>query len=155
MSEQRHLLKKNELLASLDDTILDEFGAMARERHFNEGEILTAELVQGDEIYLILEGKISIGVELAGSDSGLNQLTEGAGRFVGLIHFIEETVSHATEVAVTDVTVLAWKASDWRDICERHPEAGYHLAVGVAKMLVQRMLHFNMNMLDSMSWGME
>ncbi|MEN8199330.1 MAG: cyclic nucleotide-binding domain-containing protein [Thermodesulfobacteriota bacterium] len=153
MSERRQLLKKNELLASLDDAILDEFTDSAREQQFAKGDILTAELVHGDEIYLILEGEISIGIELAGGDSDSHQLTEGAGQFVGLIHFLEETPSHATEIAVTDVKVLAWKASDWRDICERHPKAGYRIAVGISKMLVQRMLHFNMHMLDSMSWG--
>lgn len=154
MANVRQTLKQTDLFSTLEDTVLDAFINSATERHFSEGEILTAELVQGDEIYLILEGQISIGIELAGSDEAVEALNAGVGQFVGLVHFLEETVNHATETAVTDVTVLVWKASEWRKICEQYPTAGYRIAVAVAKMLTQRMLYFNMNILDNLSWGM-
>lgn len=155
MSSLRQVIKQNEVFADLDDKVLDEFIDSAVERHFKKGEILTAELVHGDEIYFILEGEISIGIALAGSDAPIEQLSEKEGQLVGLVHFIEESVSHATEVAVTDVKVLAWKGSKWREISERHPRSGYHIAVSVAKMLTRRMHYFNMHMLDSMSWGLD
>ncbi|MEN8190311.1 MAG: cyclic nucleotide-binding domain-containing protein [Thermodesulfobacteriota bacterium] len=155
MSISLQLLKKNKIFATLEDEVLEEFAGSGEERQFKKGDILTAELVKGDEVYLVLEGEVSIGIELAGQDADIDRLTAEEGEFIGLVNFIGETVEHATTIAVTDLKVLAWKASTCRDICERHPAAGYRIAVGVAKRLVKRMHYFNMNILDSLSWGIE
>ena len=147
------LLKQNELLATLDDAILDEFVREAKERSYTKGDVLTAELVQGDEIFLILEGEIRIAAKITGSP--VDHIEAGSGELVGLIHFIEESLSQVTETAATDIKVLVWKASTWRKICEAHPKAGYAIAVGVSKLLIHRILQFNMQMLDTMSWGLD
>jgi CRP-like cAMP-binding protein len=155
MSKIQSQLKQNKLLAPLDNVILDEFVQEAKERYYSEGDVLTAELVQGDEIFLILKGEILISAELVKSSFPVDHIEAGTGELVGLVNFIDESLSHVTETAATDLKVLVWKASAWRKICDKHPKAGYTIAVGVSKVLVHRILQFNMHMLDTMSWGID
>jgi len=155
MSEICTQLKLNKLLATLDNKVLDEFAEEAKVQHFNKGDVLTAELVQGDNIFLILDGEIQISATLIRPSSPVDHIEAGTGELVGLVHFIEESLSHVTETAATDLKVLVWKASAWRKICNSHPKAGYTIAVGVSKVLIHRILQFNMHMLDTMSWGID
>jgi CRP-like cAMP-binding protein len=154
MQDRIELLKTNELLSVLDRDVLDKLAAIAEERSFNKDDILSVELVEGDDIYLIVEGEVAIGIELMAPQAGVERMKQGRGQLVGLANFIDESVGNVTETAATDLKVLAWKASQWRDICEEHPAAGYKICMGISKMLINRILYFNMNVLDNMAWGL-
>jgi CRP-like cAMP-binding protein len=154
MPDKTELLKTNQILSDLKQEVLEEFARTAKECSYKAGDILNAELVHGDKIFLIAEGTVRVGVELKSDGDEFDHLLKQPGELVGLANFIDESFSHVTETAATDLKVLAWDASEIRAICEAHPEAGYKISMGISKMLINSIMHFNMHLLDSMEWGL-
>ena len=60
-----------------------------------------------------------------------------------------------TATALTEVKALAWKAEDWRQLCEANPTFGYQLSQRIGCALVERMSNWINRILGTVSWGVQ
>ncbi len=155
MAIDREWLKQNAELPPMDDAVLDEFAAAAREVTYADGDVVYAEMGEFDDILLVVEGALAHQFALADFGQDNEDLKANKGEFSNAVSFITEAPNTVSCVAEGDVKALAWKADSWKEICDRHPEVGYKLAVQISAMMVRRLLRVNELLLDNVSWGLE
>ncbi|HEU4342239.1 MAG TPA: cyclic nucleotide-binding domain-containing protein [Candidatus Binatia bacterium] len=156
MAAKRDILKGNALFKSFSDDIIDRFLNSAETRTYSPGDIIFAELSEGDEIFMILEGEVTAQVALVNADQNLEILTLSAGQVFGEGCFFKPNVPrYATITSKTTTTVLVWKSEVWRDIAESNFEVGYRLAVGIASIFLERLRHWNTRIAENISWGLD
>jgi CRP-like cAMP-binding protein len=155
MAAKREILKASPLFKSFSDDIIDRFLNSAAARTYSAGEIIFAELSEGDEIFMIIEGEVTAEVALVNADQNLEMLTLSASEVFGEGCFFKPNVPrYVTMTSKTASTVLVWKSEVWREIAESNFEVGYRLAVGITRIFLERLRHWNTRILESVSWGL-
>ena len=156
MAGKREILKASPLFKSFSDDIIDRFLNSAETRTYSAGDIIFAELSEGDEIFMILEGEVIAEVALVNADQNLEILTLSAGEVFGEGSFFEQNLQrYATMTSKTASTVLVWKSEIWREIAESNFEVGYRLAVGITRIFLERLRHWNTRIVENISWGLD
>lgn len=155
MSDMVTLLQKTPLFAGVPRGAVKQFAEAGRLRTYAAGEVLFAEMTNGTEIFVIVEGQVTIELALANADHPVEIVQLGPGELLGEIAFIDDGPRSATATAVTPTTVLAWPATVWRTLADKDPATGYRLALAIARVLSQRLRRWNVRILDSVAWGIE
>jgi CRP-like cAMP-binding protein len=155
MSVGIEALRKCELFDACDDALLEDVLAQGEERAYAAGDLLYAEEAETDELYLVLEGRLRHTfalLEAAGVDY---EMAVGPGEISNAVRFLTEGPSYVGCVADTDTKVMVWKAQEVAEFWDRHPEVGYRIVTGIAKLLYRRLQQLNQVVLDQVSWGLE
>ena len=152
--QMRETLRAAPLFAGFEDGVLEQFLALATPRVYEAGDVLFVEMQEGDEIFMILRGEVSIELALANADSAFEIVSRGAGAILGEVAFIEQGQRSATVTATTPLQVLVWNCADWRAICEADKTIGYQLVLGLSKILCARLREANVRILNEVSWGL-
>lgn len=155
MPSDREWLKRSELFAGLDDAVIDRFLAGSAVRRYAAGEALVSEMQANQDIFLLMEGRAVGRFMLTGPDHVQEFAEWGPGEIAAVLAFIKPIPQPGTITAETAVTARVWPAWFWRAEAERDPAVGYRLAMGAARILVDRITDWSLNLLDSVSWGLE
>lgn len=155
MTSDRELLKSCTIFETFDDAALDRFLECATHETCAAGELLFAEQTEGTKVYLIKQGEMSIQIALANASDTLAILNMGPGSILGEVSFMDEGPRSATATAASDCELLVWQSSDLRALAEQDYEIGYRLAMGIGKVLCERLRRWNVHILDNVSWGLE
>ncbi len=155
MSVGIEALRTCELFDACDDALLEEMLAQAEERAYAAGDQVYAEEAETDELYLVLEGRLRHTFALLDAAGADYDLAAGPGEVSNAVRFLTEGPSYVGCVADADTTVLVWKAPEVADFWDKHPEVGYRIVSGIAKLLYRRLQQLNQVILDQVSWGLE
>ena len=156
MAGNREVLKASPVFKSFSDEVIDRFLNSAETRRYSVGEIIFAELSEGNEIFLLVEGEATAEVALVNADQSLEILTFSAGDIFGEGCFFKPNVPrYATITSKTASTVLVWQSEAWREIAESNFEVGYRLAVGITRIFLERLRHWNVRIVENISWGLD
>ncbi len=156
MSSVLDVIKGNPLFEGFSNAMLEPFIHIGETRTYAPGDVLFKELSDGDEIYLILDGRASVNCSgVQENQPAVEIITVGRGEILGEISFIEDGPRSATVVADTLLKTRVWKASAWRSLSEQNPEIGYRLTLGIAKLLCARVRRSNIQvaLLNKILWG--
>ena len=148
-------LRKCELFDACDDALLEEVLAQGEERAYAAGDLVYAEEAEIDELYLVLEGRLLHTFALLDAAGVDYEMAVEPGEVSNAVRFLTEGPSYIGCVADTDTKVMAWKAQEAAEFWDRHPEVGYRIVTGVAKLLYWRLQKLNQIILDRVSWGLE
>lgn len=155
MVRTREILKSHPLLNSFSDDIIDRFLNSADTRRYSAGEIIFAELSEGNEIFMILEGEATAEIGLANADQNLEIVNFSAGEVFGEGCFFKANMPrYATITSKTASTLLVWESEAWREIAESNFEVGYRVAVGLTRIFLERLRHWNIRLVENISWGL-
>lgn len=154
MSEPMEILKQSAVFEDLSSEALTRLLSLSRTRRYAAGDILFVELSEGDDLFFVLDGKLSVQLALGNADKPYEIFSVGAGDLVGEISLVERGLRSATVTAETSATVLVWDCAALREECRRDPELGYGLILGVAKVLARRIRHWNAWLLEHALWGL-
>lgn len=149
-----NVLRSSTVFQNLRDSDLERLLSLAETRQYQPNEILFVEMSKGDEVFLVVEGTLSVQLALSPTEPDHGVISLGPGEIVGEISLVEEGFRSATVTAQTRVTVLTWSCSALREECQRNSEFGYALILGVAKVLARRIRRWNVHLLESALWGM-
>jgi CRP-like cAMP-binding protein len=156
MATKREILKASSLFKSFGDHIIERFLSSAETRSYSAGEIIFAELSEGNEIFMILEGEATAQVALVNADQNLEILTFSTGDVFGEGCFFKANVPrYATVTSKTASTVLVWRSGAWQEIAESNFEVGYRLAVGITRIFLERLRRWNVRIAENISWGLD
>ena len=153
MSNARQLLIESALFEGANDVIIETLLKRAETVGFAVGEIPVAEATVTDQILMVFEGELQIEVALQAPDQTLDILHAGPGTFLGLVNFFGAVSQPFTATALAEVKALAWKADDWRQLCEANPAFGYQLSHRIGRALIERMSNWINQILNTVSWG--
>jgi CRP-like cAMP-binding protein len=155
VSKAKEILKQSVPFCEFEKSVRKRFLAEARTLNFSAGDVLYREMTEGDEIYLAVDGRFRMSVELASAHHMVEEIEGGAGELFGEGRFIADGPRPATITAITDLTVLVWDVSIWQDIAEEYPEVGYSLALFAGQVLFGRVEQLRDHLINDMSWGIE
>lgn len=153
MEKKLQALKSSPIFETFDDGVLRRFAESCSVTRFEAGDIIFVETSEGDEIYLITDGEVSIRIALANADQDYEIIKEQRGDLLGEVRFIDSLPRSATAIAETDVELLVWHSSSWQAICEQDTNTGYRLTLAIAKTLSDRLRRWNVRILDAVEWG--
>jgi CRP-like cAMP-binding protein len=130
MLDQLATLRGLPLFAGLEDDVLRRVLSVAVERVIPAGGVLTRASEPGSDIFVILEGTVS--VENPGSDA----IELGPGEFVGeLALLVPEAVRSAWVRARTDLRCLVISGDDFQRLLEDEPRIALTMLPLVARRL--------------------
>ena len=156
MASSLEILKTNPLFEGFSDGVINRFLNSAETRRYAPEEIIFAELSEGNEIFIIVEGNATAEVALIGADQNLEIVTFSTGASFGEGCFFKPNVPrYATVTAKSAVTVLVWQSASWREIAESDFEIGYRLAVRIAQIFLERLRRWNIRLVENVSWGLD
>jgi CRP-like cAMP-binding protein len=153
MTRDAELLSRTQLFQGLPTEVLERFAALGTHRRYKAGDVVFAEMSEGDELFLILEGEAGVQLALANRDPAYDMIRLGPGELLGEVSFVEKGQRSATVTAESDLEVLVWDCDAWRQECDRDPRVGYPLALGFARILAARLRRWNVKLLEESLWG--
>lgn len=122
------------LFAALDQEAADALRATMREVTLHRGDVLFSEGEPGDRLYVIISGKVKLGMK--SSDGRENLLAVlGPQQMFGELSFFDPGLRNSTATAVTDAALLELGHEDLEPWLTGRPEVARHLLAALAARL--------------------
>ena len=134
LMERILFLKRVPLFAKLPPAELKQVAAIAEEHLFTDGEIIAQQNEPGDELYVIVSGKVRVLVRSDG-DVEAELAVRGAGEYVGEMAVISQKPRMARLVAAGDVRTLCIGQKQFEGILRERPET----SLAVMRVLCDRL----------------
>lgn len=152
--DRKEWLKSVSIFSDLDDNELTRIAERCHEKEFGADEVIFVEHTEGDEMYLIIEGEVSIQLELANEDDMMPLITLKGGDIFGELSVVDESPRSATARSLIETKLLVLSKKDFDNLMESDHELGYKVMKKIAKLVSRRVRHANQKILDNVSWGM-
>jgi hypothetical protein len=123
--ERMLLLSRVPLFAQLTLEQLEAIDAAMSEVHYMEGETITREGETGDELFVVLEGEVSIYKETEGDRLLLSTL--GPGSYLGEMAILSDEPRSATALAAGPTRLLSLRGDRLKDLILDMPEISFEL----------------------------
>lgn len=116
-------------------------------------------------VYLIKDGKVRIVVSgsspvSAGSSKkepvvkpGVNEL--GSDDIFGEFGIFDDAPASADVVAITETELIEIDIESFKNFLQKNPEIGYEILFEMLKVLVKRLRHANITIVNLFSWGIK
>ena len=128
------LLRRVSFLGDLDDAGYEAVWNAGTIRHARDGEVLVSELEAGEDVFLVLDGRVEVTVGTGSSREPRHLAWLESGAALGEVSAFTGEVRSATATARGPVTALVLDDDDFLDLCRRYPR----MAVGMSKVLAGR-----------------
>lgn len=134
------VLSKVGIFEGLNQDELSEIAALCQEVEFEEGAPILRESDKGRDLYLLLEGRVSIEVEMPLDLKGRGKLTTlREGEVFGETSFITGLRRSATARALDRTKVLVMEGEALNRLFEQNHHVGYVVMRRLAEVLCRRL----------------
>jgi hypothetical protein len=130
-------LRRVPLFATLSPTDLKQVAAIASEEIFPDGEVIAYKGEQGDAMFVIVSGEVSVCSEHNGNLTELARRTSGD--FVGELSIINREPRDATLIASSDVRALCIDQKTFEGLIRERPEVSLFIIQVLSKRLKELM----------------
>jgi diguanylate cyclase (GGDEF)-like protein len=149
---ERAFLERIGIFSLLGKEEIDTVGEHLSPRILQKGEVLFREGDTGDNLYIVKQGVISIGIRLPdGSDHEIAQFTEGD--FFGEMSIFDNAPRSATCTAVEQTSLYSLSKTSFADIIDRHPRTALNLMYRMLNVTTQRLRNTSEFVTDMVIWG--
>ena len=134
------MLCRFSLFAGLDSSVYQELAVASRETTLKTGESLFKEGDRADALYLVLEGRIDLKINLD-KDGVRHQdiATVTNGHMMGWSALVEPYIYTLSAIAVADCKLVSLDASAVREMMEQNHEVGYTIMKRLAQAIGARL----------------
>ncbi|MGA9714354.1 MAG: Crp/Fnr family transcriptional regulator [Aeromicrobium sp.] len=126
MAVSDEILRQAPLFAGLDDDAAGTLAASMSDGGLRRGEILFHEGDEGDQLYIVIDGKIKLGRTSPDGRENLLAIL-GPGQMFGELSFFDPGPRSATATAVTDVTLKSLGHEALSPVLVTHPDVAQAL----------------------------
>jgi len=147
-------LKTISIFSDLNDSELDRLAEVCSERTYLADEFIFVEHTEGDELFMILDGEVSIQLELSNEEDSMPLLSLGKGNVFGELSVVDNAPRSATARAATDTHLLVLGKKDFDNLIESDHDLGLKVMRNVAQLVSKHVRTTNQKILDNVSWGM-
>lgn len=131
-------MRKIEILRGLSDHELLRVADMCRAIRVQAGKVIFKEGDEGNEMYLIHEGRVRVVINSSRHDGTVASSTINilhANQCFGELIILNSGLRAATVVAVEPTTLIVLGAAQFRKLCMAHPNIGYCIIYNLAQDL--------------------
>lgn len=140
------------IFADLDPSERAQVAGRMKPRTFRKGQVLFREGDPGDEMFLILSGRVAVTVKPEqGGEITLSEIS--AGNFLGEMSIIEQAPRSATCRALTDCELLTLHADDFLDLIASRPRAAAAVLRRMAAITAERLGNTGALLSQMVKWG--
>jgi CRP/FNR family cyclic AMP-dependent transcriptional regulator len=132
------VLRQAPMFAGLDDEAVAALRSAMHEVRLRRGEVLFHEGDQGDELYVVIEGKVKLGRTSADGRENLLSVL-GPGQMFGELSLFDPGPRSSTATGITDTVMLALGQEQLMTWLSGRPE----VARGLLLQLASRLRHLN------------
>ncbi len=154
MGSYESILAAVSIFTGLDQDEINRLSGICSERRYQEAEIIFIEHTEGNELFIILEGEVSISLELASEEDAMPLVTLRAGDVFGELAVVDESPRSATARALTDCRMLVIGKEPLDALMESDHDLGFKVMRNLARLVSRRVRSANQKILDNVSWGM-
>lgn len=150
-------LSRFPILEGLNDSQLLQVREIVHEKKMAAGEMITREGEHGDELFLLLAGRVEVSKSLTlhmgregldTRDKSLMMLRAEDAPYFGEMALLREDSRRTATVKAVDVCLLGIiHRQDFLELCEKDSALGYRLLLNIAKTLVDRLEKMNKDIL--------
>jgi CRP/FNR family cyclic AMP-dependent transcriptional regulator len=127
-------LRSIPLFTKLDDTELQRFGELIREKNYPKGSVIVFEDDPGDSLFVVREGRVK--VVLIGEDGREVILgVLGVGEHFGELSLIDDMPRSAHVIAMEETNLLVLRRDDFKRRVESNPAVAWSLLSELARRL--------------------
>ncbi|MGQ0765680.1 MAG: Crp/Fnr family transcriptional regulator [Gemmatimonadota bacterium] len=127
-------LRSIPLFSKLDDSELNRFGEMTREKNYPKGSVIVFEDDPGDSLFIVRDGRVK--VVLIGEDGREVILgVMGVGEHFGELSLIDDQPRSAHVIAMEETNLLVLRRDDFRRRVESNPAVAWSLLSELARRL--------------------
>jgi diguanylate cyclase (GGDEF)-like protein len=149
---ERAFLERIGIFSLLGKEEIDTVGEHLAPRNLSKGEVLFREGDTGEDLYIVKDGIVSIGIRLPdGSDHEIAQLTQGD--FFGDMSIFDNAPRSATCTAVERTFLYSLSKSSFADIIDRHPRTALKLMYRMLNVTTQRLRNTSGFVSEMVIWG--
>ena len=140
-------LKESTYFQDFPDDHLDELVSLANEVEFKPNEIIFQENQPADDVYLILDGKVSL--IICTDKTGCRQIAElKGGDLIGWSTILKHPRLTDTAKTLTAVKALVFNGAKLLQLCDENPKFGYAFMHKTADILCDRLNATRWRLLD-------
>ncbi len=134
------ILKKASLLAGLTDAQLKSLESAGETRKLDQDEVVFDEGVSGDEIFVLLAGRVQITMEMSRKTEQAPVHTVLPGSVFGEFALAESAKRSATAVGLKDSSVFVFTRGSFQQLAAKDPALGYRVMQNLSEILVGRII---------------
>lgn len=139
------LLRRFSLFADLDSGIYEELAIASKEISLRTGEWLFAEGDDANALYLVLEGRLDLKINMDPKGQRRQNIsTVAEGHMMGWSALVEPYMYTLSAIALADCRLVSLQASAVRDMMERDPEMGYTIMKRLARSIGARLANLRL-----------
>lgn len=149
-----NILKNITIFSDLESADLDRIALEMNRREYKQGELIFREGESGDEMFVVLNGTVSIFiVDAEGKEVVLSDIS--AGSFFGEMSIIEQAPRSANCRVIEDSVFLVLDADDFKRITRTMPECAVKIMNRMLSITVNRLLSVGSFVTQMVQWGSE
>jgi CRP-like cAMP-binding protein len=154
MNSYEEILKTVSIFSGLGQEEIRRLAKICSERRYHEAEIIFVEHTEGDELFVILEGEVSISLELASEEDAMPLVLLRAGDVFGELSVVDESPRSATARSLRGCRVVVIGKEALDALMESDHDLGFKVMRNLARLVSKRVRSANQKILDNVSWGM-
>jgi CRP-like cAMP-binding protein len=131
------ILREIPIFAALTPEDLQRIAQIAREQWYPPGAVICRQGEEGDVMFVIVTGQVSITSGAEGSEQVLAE--RGAGEFLGEMAIIDPAPRSAGMIAKSETRVLAIEGEAFKAILRERPEVSLAVLQGISRRLREMM----------------
>ncbi len=135
------LLKGVEAFDGLSDSELTQLATICREARYAKGQTITIQGEEGEDLYVIRNGLVEVGVSESSSQPPRTVINLGVGQVVGEMALVDRGPRSATVRCVTDVTANVIGRDAFEQLCQANHHLGMIVYRNLAADLSFKMRH--------------
>ncbi len=130
-------LKNSVLFAPLTPLELNIVDGLLHERRYLTDEIIFDEGEEGQALYLVMSGRVSISRHVAGRTEVITELSTGS--FFGDLALLDNSPRNAQARAIENCELAVFFRADFMGLMDTDAVIGYKISLGLARHIAQRL----------------
>lgn len=144
-------IKELDIFRSLTAEQLDQIADLSEEKRYKTNDVVFREYTPAEYVYVLLEGRISISVEV-GNQKRTSVTTVTPGLIFGWSALVRPHQWTASAVCVEESTVLRIEGSGLRKMMDAHPDVGYKVMERIAQVVSGRLKDTRLQLINLIHW---
>lgn len=134
------ILKQAEIFTGLGEDQLQKIARAGEKKKVADGELVFREGERGHEVYIVLDGRIQITVEMSlpTEQAPVHTVTEG--KVFGEFALVSDHERSASARAIKDTEVFAFSRESFLKLADEDPHLGYKVLHELGQILVGRLI---------------
>ncbi len=146
------VLKGVDILSGLDDESLKKILDISQTVEYSSGHRIFEDQSIGDDLYVLLDGEVTIKIENLQPDFDINIFKVEKGQIFGELALIDDAPRSATAECPVPVKLLTIDGNKLRDLMGTDYKIGYYISSNIARIVCTRIRNTNKKLLAAVRW---